>query len=126
MTLLSLFHSQERLARTHSYSEKIKFLKQKIIFFDKKLMFCKEMSILFHFCQTLNFGHLVWVLGVAFELYDIGGSKRIVGSPPSSNDVVIGPLLSLGGRKISLSSAVASWNNYLHFKVVITSTYPRR
>ena len=61
-------------------------------------MFCKEMRILTHFCQTLNFGHLVWALGVAFELSDIRGSERIIGSPPSSNDVVIGPLLSfLGG-----------------------------
>ena len=50
-----------------------------------------------HFCQTLNFGHQVWALGVAFELYDIRGSERIVGGPPSSSDVVIGPLLSLGG-----------------------------
>ena len=69
-------------------------------------MFCKEMSILTHFCQTLNFGHLMWALDVAFELSDFRRSERIVGSPPSSNDVVIGPLLSLGGRKTSLSSGV--------------------
>ena len=41
-----MFYPQERFAITHLYSEKIKFFKQKIMFFlDKKLMFYKEMNV---------------------------------------------------------------------------------
>ena len=29
-------------------------------------------------CKTQNFGHLVWALRVAPELYDIGGSESII------------------------------------------------
>ena len=76
MTLLSLFHSQERFAIAHSYSEKIKFLKQKIMFFfDKKLIFYKEMSIFNQFLPNSE----LWPAGVVHmctpELFDIGVRK---------------------------------------------------
>ena len=51
------------------------------------------------FCKTQNFGHLVWALRVAPELYDIGGSESIIYSPPSSNGLVILQLLASRGRK---------------------------
>ena len=67
------------------------------------------------FCKTQNFGHLVWALRVAPELYDIGGSESIIWSTPSSNGLVIGPLLASGGRKnLFFLSGVGGWNNQLH------------
>ena len=63
-----------------------------------------KLEFLIRFFQIRNFGSLVWSLRVALELSNIGESERIIGSPPNSNDVVIGPLLSSGGRKTSLSS----------------------
>ena len=61
MALLRLFHSQERFGIAHLYSEKIKFLKQKImIFFDKKVVFYKEMSVFKPFLPNSE----LWLAGV--------------------------------------------------------------
>ena len=61
MTLLSVFHSQEQFAMAHSYSEKIKFLKQKFMsFFDKKLIFYKEMGIFNPFLPNSE----LWLAGM--------------------------------------------------------------
>ena len=75
MTLLRLFYPQERFAITHLYSEKIKFFKQKIMFFwDKKLMLYKEMNVFNPFLPNSE----LWALRVAPELSDIGGSESII------------------------------------------------
>ena len=61
ITLLRLFHSQERFAIAHLYVEKIKFLKQKnMCFFNKKLMFYKEMSVFYPFLSNSE----LWAAGV--------------------------------------------------------------
>ena len=61
-------------------------------------IFCFKNTIAF-FCQILNFDLLMWSVCLTSELYDIGGSEGIIWSPPSSNDLVIEPLLASGGRK---------------------------
>ena len=63
--------------------------------------FClkKYDTFLPSFCKTQNFGHLAWALRVVPELYDIGVSESIIWSTPSSNGLVIGPLLASGGRQ---------------------------
>ena len=61
ITLLRLFHSQEQFAMAHSYFEKIKFLKQKFMsFFDKKLIFYKEMGIFNPFLPNSE----LWLAGM--------------------------------------------------------------
>ena len=113
-----MFHSQKQFAIAHSYCEKFKFLKQKIMFFfDKKLIFYKEMSIFNQFLPNSE----LWPAGVIHmctppELFDIGGSENIIWSDPSSNGLIIRPLLTLGGRKnLFFLSGVGGWNNHLHF-----------
>ena len=72
------------------------------------------------FCKTQNFGLLVCALRVAPEVYDIGGSKSIIWSTPSSNGLVIGPLLASGGRRnLFFPSGVEGWNNHLHIVFII-------
>ena len=64
------------------------------------------------FFKKLNFGLMVWTICVTPELSDIGGSESIIWSPPSSNGLVIGPLLASGGRKNHFfASTVSWWNN---------------
>ena len=60
----------------------------------------KNMTIFYlFFFKKLNFGLMVWTICVTPELSDIGGSESIIWSTPSSNGLVIGPLLASGGRK---------------------------
>ena len=42
-------------------------------------IFCfkKYDTFLLVFCKTQNFGHLVWALRVAPELYDMGGGRKV-------------------------------------------------
>ena len=64
-------------------------------------IFCfkKYDNFLHNFFKELNFGLLAWSICVPPELFDIGGSESIIWSPPSSNGLIIRPLLALGGRK---------------------------
>ena len=85
-------------------------------------IFCfkKYATFLHIFCKTRNFGLLVWSICVTPELFDIGGSESIIWSPPSSNGLVIGPLLASGGRKkLFFWSGVGGWNNHLHMTIII-------
>ena len=85
------------------FLENCVFEAKKSCFFDRKLMFYKEISIFNPFLPNSK----LWppVVGatavvVTLELSHISGSERIIGSPPSSNGVVIGPLLSLGWKNL--------------------------
>ena len=102
-----MFHSQERFAIAHSYSEKIKFLKQKIVFFFsiQSSCFIQKWAFLTHFCHILNFGLLVWSICVTPKLFDI-----TVYSPPKDG--------RLTGRyfrpyRTSLTTKIFSLKNYL-------------
>ena len=80
-------------------------------------IFCfkKYDNFLHIFFKKLNFGLLAWSICVPPELFDIGGSESIIWSPPSSNGLIIRPLLALGGRKnLFFLSGVGGWNNHLH------------
>ena len=83
-------------------------------------IFCfkKYDNFLPFFFKKLNFGLMVWTICVTPELSDIGGSESIIWSPPSSNGLVIGPLLASGGRKnLFFLSGVGGWNNHLHLLI---------
>ena len=83
-------------------------------------IFCfkKYDNFLHIFFKKLNFGLLAWFICLSPELFDIGGSESIIWSPPSSNGLIIRPLLALGGRKnFFFLSGVGGWNNHLHLVI---------
>ena len=103
-------------------------------FFEKKLirnnlawitaifwLLYKSISIFYpFFAKTLNFGQLVLLEWVTLDLFDIGGVEGVTWSLPSAKGLVIGSLLSLGGRKNHFFvSTVGWWNNYLHFLSIL-------
>ena len=80
-------------------------------------IFCfkKYDNFLHIFWKNQNFGLLARSICVTPELFDIGGSKGIIWSLPSSNGLVIGSLLASGGRKNHFfGSTIDWWNNHLH------------
>ena len=116
MILLSLFHSQERSAIAHSYFEKIKFFKQKNhVFFYKKLMFCKEMSIFHPFLPNSK----LWPAGVVNmcnprTIWHWGFGKYHLKSSQFKR-FGHGTITSFGGGRKNLFfwSGVEGWNNHL-------------
>ena len=77
-------------------------------------LFQKYDNFLPIFVKKLNFGLLVWTICVTPEIFDIGGSESIIWSPPSSNHLVIGPLLASVGRKnLFFCPTGGWWNNHL-------------
>ena len=111
-----MFHSQEQFAIAHSYFEKIKFLKQKIMFFfDKKLIFYKEMSI---FNQVLPKSEL-WLAGVVHmcaprTICHWGFGKYHLKSSQLKRFDHRTITRFGGSKKLFFASGVGSRNNHLH------------
>ena len=71
----------------------------------------KAWQLFTHFWKNQNFGLLTQSICVTPDLFDIGGSKGIIWSLPSSNGLVIGSLLASGGRRNHFFGSTVDWWN---------------